>query len=129
MWKQSQRYQHDLVLCLSMCCMAYWNILPLNLVYGQDILVPYSLLSIKSQVSILQIHSDELVRKEKRIVDWFLTIHWFQKIIMAINRVLYRISNHSVIWYTAFELIDLLPSYIYPVFLIKPHLMPNITNQ
>ena len=129
MWKQSQRYQRDLVLCLSMCCMAYWNILPLNLVYGQDILVPYSLLSIKSQVSILQIHSDELVRKEKRIVDWFLTIHWFQKIIMAINSMLYRILNHSVIWYTAFELIDLLPSYSYPVFLIKPHLMPNITNQ
>ena len=43
--------------------------------------------------------------------------------------LLYRILNHSVIWYTAFVLIDLFLSYIYPVFLIKPHLMPNITNQ
>ena len=79
MWKKSHRYQHQLVLCLSMRCMAYWYILLLNLVYRHDILEPCSLLSIKGQVSILQIHSDELVRKEKRIEDWFLTIHWFRK--------------------------------------------------
>ena len=38
LWKQSHRYQHQFILCLSMRCMAYWYILLLNLVWADRLL-------------------------------------------------------------------------------------------